>query len=85
MNSQLRMTVREAIYKEMQWSSIQELDDNVNLTEYGVDSLKAITILYQLEEKLGVEITNEVIESCQTVDDIISNVTILLKNKPHED
>jgi acyl carrier protein len=79
------MTVREAIYKEMQWSSIQELDDNVNLTEYGVDSLKAITILYQLEEKLGVEITNEVIESCQTVDDIISNVTILLKNKPHED
>ena len=44
------------------------------LDELGIDSLRAITILYELEERFNIEIPNELIESLQTVGDIVSNI-----------
>jgi len=40
------------------------------LTELGIDSLKAITMLYDIEELYDIEIPNEVIPSIVTVQDI---------------
>lgn len=79
--TQLRMTVREFIYEEMKWPALHELDDNENLADQGIESLKAITILYKLEDELGIEIPNETMDSCQTVSDIVSNITVLLGDR----
>ncbi len=43
---------------------------DAELTELGIDSLKAITMLYDIEETFDIEIPNEVIPSIVTVQDI---------------
>lgn len=75
---QLTMAVREAIYKTMNWDTSIAIENHAKLSDMGIDSLKAITILFSLENTLGIEISNELIESCQTVDDIVSNVSIIM-------
>ncbi len=47
------------------------------LADLGVDSLKAITVLYELEEAFDIEIPNEVIEQIETVGDIVAKVDAL--------
>ena len=44
------------------------------LEELGVDSMKAITILYELEDRLDIEIPNEVFDSIKNVGDIIQQL-----------
>ncbi len=65
--------VTEVIAREQQCAP-----GNITLTtrleELGIDSLKAITILYELEEEFDVEIPNEVIETIDTVGDIVSRL-----------
>jgi acyl carrier protein len=45
-----------------------------DLGQLGVSSLDAITIAYELEEDLGVEIPNEAIEGLRTVQDLIDGL-----------
>ena len=54
--------------------SLDALTLDTHLQDLGIDSLKAITILYQLEEQFEIEIPNEVIESIVTIGDIVSNI-----------
>lgn len=49
-----------------------EIELDKRLDSLGIDSLGAITVLYELEDKLGLEIPNEVIETLVTVEDIVS-------------
>ena len=42
-----------------------------NLEEMGIDSLEAITILYELERELDVDIPNESMNGINTVGDIV--------------
>jgi acyl carrier protein len=44
------------------------------LADLGVTSLDAITLAYELEEALGVEIPNADIESLRTVQDLIDGL-----------
>ena len=44
------------------------------LEELGVDSMKAITILYELEDRLDIEIPNEVFDSIRNVGDIVQQL-----------
>lgn len=50
------------------------------LSDLGIDSLRAITILYELEEQFDIEIPNELIERIRTVGDIVYNIDELQKN-----
>lgn len=52
----------------------QEITLTTRLTDLGIDSLKAITILYELEEEFGVEIPNELIEAIDSVGDIVERL-----------
>ncbi len=52
----------------------EEVTPDAELVALGVDSLKAITVLFELEEAFDIEIPNEVIPSIVTVDDIISKI-----------
>jgi len=47
------------------------------LESLGVDSLKAITVLFELEEVFDIEIPNEVIPTIVTVQNIMDKVTEL--------
>jgi len=69
----LQETVFEAITKELQLSTgVFTLE--TPLEELGIDSLKAITILYELEDRLDIEIPNEAFDSIKNVGDIVQQL-----------
>ena len=51
------------------------------LEALGIDSLGAITILYELEDRYDIEIPNEVFDSLNVVNDIVVQLERLLANK----
>ncbi len=54
--------------------SPEDIALSTGLNELGIDSLKAIIILSELEDLLGIEIPNEIIGSINTVGDIVTKL-----------
>jgi len=48
------------------------------LTDLGITSLDAITIVYEIEEEFNVEVPNSALEGLQTVGDITERIHRLL-------
>ena len=53
---------------------IEDVKPESKLMTLGIDSLKAITVLFELEEIFDIEIPNEVIPSIVTVNDILVKI-----------
>ena len=53
---------------------LEEIKPESELKTLGIDSLKAITVIFELEEAFDVEIPNEVIPSIITVNDIVNRL-----------
>ena len=53
---------------------LEEIKPESELKTLGIDSLKAITVIFELEEAFDVEIPNEVIPSIATVNDIVNRL-----------
>ncbi len=53
---------------------IEDVKPESELMALGIDSLKAITVLFELEETFDIEIPNEVIPSIVTVNDILIKI-----------
>lgn len=53
---------------------IEDVTPAAELKALGVDSLKAITVLFELEEAFDIEIPNEIIPSIVTVNDILEKI-----------
>ncbi len=53
---------------------IEDVTPEAELAALGVDSLKAITVVFELEEAFDIEIPNEVIASIVTVNDILERI-----------
>ena len=66
----LQQIVLELISRERQGSP-NDIRMETHLSDLGIDSLRAITILYELEERFDVEIPNELIKQIRTVGDIV--------------
>lgn len=49
------------------------------LTDLGVSSLDAITIIYEMEEEFDVEIPNEALEGLATVGDTVERIGALVE------
>jgi len=76
--------LQDTVFKEISsYIKCQPKDVSLDtrLDELGIDSLGAITIMYELEDRLDVEIPNEVFDSLKTVNDIVSQLEQLLENK----
>ena len=56
---------------------IEDVQPEAKLEALGVDSLKAITVIFELEEAFDIEIPNEVIPSIVTVSDILDKLNDL--------
>lgn len=56
---------------------IEDVQPDSQLGALGIDSLKAITVIFELEEAFDIEIPNEVIPSIVTVNDILLNINAL--------
>lgn len=56
---------------------IVEVKPEAELVSLGIDSLKAITVLFEIEEAFDVEIPNEIIPSIVTVNDILDKLNDL--------
>ena len=56
--------------------SIEDIKPDTRLEALGIDSLKAITVLFELEEAFDVEIPNELISSIITVNDILDKLEV---------
>lgn len=82
---EVKRAVILAIHKQMNWRTpCIELTDTIPLENLGVDSLKAIQILYELEDKFEIEILNDEVLNARTVDDITKIVWEMLKNNQAE-
>ena len=57
---------------------IEDVVVDAKLETLGIDSLKAINILFELEEEFDIEIPNERIADMETVGDIVESVTELI-------
>jgi len=51
------------------------------LSELGITSLDAITIVYDIEEQFDIEVPNETLEGLQTVGDIVDSLVSLIEDK----
>jgi acyl carrier protein len=49
-----------------------------SLVELGMTSLDAITIVYEIEEEFGIEVPGDVLESFETVKDIVECISGLI-------
>jgi acyl carrier protein len=79
----MKNAVIDLIVRE-QKCSLEEITPETRLEDLGIDSLKAITILYQLEEQFEIEIPNDIIETIVTVGDIMTNIDQLQYNSDTE-
>ncbi len=52
----------------------EDVIPDAELSALGIDSLKAITVLFELEEAFDIEIPNEMIASIVTVGDILQKI-----------
>ena len=59
----------------------EDVKPEAELTALGIDSLKAITVLFDIEEAFDIEIPNEIIPSIVTVKDIQDKLTEFSQSK----
>ena len=52
----------------------EDIKPETDLKTLGIDSLKAITVLFELEETFDIEIPNELVSSITTVSDILDKL-----------
>ena len=65
--------VKEVIIKTVHCKS-EDVTLETELRSLGVDSLKALTVLFELEEAFDIEIPNDLIPSIVTVNDIVERL-----------
>lgn len=54
--------------------NVDDVRPEAELKALGIDSLKAITMLFELEEAFDINIPNEIIPSITTVNDILDKL-----------
>lgn len=57
----------------------EHLDPDLPLTEYGIDSLDAINVLFGVEEEFGISIPDETARSIRTIRQMIEAIQVQQK------
>jgi acyl carrier protein len=71
-----------AAVAEVKHVSPDEIDIEASLADLGLDSLDTVTMLFELETRLGIEIPDEAAKSVRTVRDVVDGVRRLVERAP---
>jgi acyl carrier protein len=77
MNQDLVNAVIMAISKQKGLDS-SSIDLNSSLAELGVNSLDAISIVYDIEDRFDIEVPNEMLADLESVRDIVDKLSTLI-------
>jgi acyl carrier protein len=80
MPQDIENAVITAILRQKKLDAATITRDSV-LSELGITSLDAITIVYDIEEQFGIEVPNEMLEGLRTVGDIVDSLATLIEDK----
>jgi acyl carrier protein len=80
MPQDIENAVITAILRQKKLDAATITRDSV-LSELGITSLDAITIVYDIEEQFGIEVPNEMLEGLRTVGDIVDSLATLIESK----
>ncbi len=80
MKSDIEQTLKESIARQ-KMLSLEEIRLDATLEELGITSLDAISLVFDIEDKYGVEVPNEALKQLRTVGDIVEGVERLLAEK----
>jgi acyl carrier protein len=65
--------------------TVDKLDDGVSFSSLGMDSLGAITLTLELERRIGVELSPEILHECQTIGRLAAYIDANVPFAPHEE
>lgn len=65
----LRAVLEESATEEVDWN---EMDEATELSSFGFDSLAVLDLIFDLEQKFGVQIPAETMLKMKTVGDLVS-------------
>ncbi len=77
MKRDIEQTLKESIAR-LKMLSVEEINLDSRLDELGISSLDSISLVFDIEDKYGVEVPNEALKKLQTVRDIVEGVERLL-------
>ncbi|MES9897991.1 MAG: phosphopantetheine-binding protein [Sedimenticola sp.] len=77
MTIDLGKSIKEVIANQ-KLLDVESVSLDSSLSDLGISSLDAITIVYEIEELFDIEVPNEQLESLQTVQDIVDGISNLV-------
>jgi len=80
MKTELEQTLKKSIARQ-KMLSIEDISLDSSLEELGVTSLDSISLVFDIEDKYGIEIPNEALKQLRTVRDIVEGVEKLLSSQ----
>jgi len=81
MKHEIEQVLKESIARQKMLSA-EEITLDSSLEELGITSLDAITLVFDIEDKYGIEVPNEKLKQLRTVKDIVEGVEKLLASRP---
>jgi acyl carrier protein len=80
MKEDIEQTLKESIAQQ-KTLSIDEISLDSSLEELGITSLDSISLVFDIEDKYGIEVPNEELKRLRTVRDIVEGVENLLASR----
>lgn len=80
MKTEIEQTLKESIARQ-KMLSIEDISLDSSLEELGVTSLDSISLVFDIEDKYGIEVPNEALKQLRTVRDIVDGVEKLLSSQ----
>lgn len=79
MKQDIEQTLKESIARQ-KMISVEDITLESSLEELGITSLDSISLVFDIEDKYGVEVPNEALKNIKTVQDILNGVSALIKS-----
>ncbi len=80
MKKDIEQTLKESIAKQ-KMISVEDITLDSSLEALGISSLDSISLVFDIEDKYGVEVPNEELKKVRTVRDIVDGVDALIQTK----
>ena len=80
MKTDIEQTLKASIARQKMISA-EDITLDSSLDELGITSLDSISLVFDVEDKYGVEVPNEALKKVKTIRDIVEGVDALIQTK----